>query len=1288
VGVDSSNNIDLVVSERGVSEAVTKVIALADASERTEGTLNRLKAALSGIRAGGLSSLVSELQSTSVGTQALKSSTDGLASAQRASSAASTASAAATKADGAAAAQAATQKAALARIEAEASKNRTRYAQEMLGQWKAAAVAEAQATAATLAQAAAQEKLAEASEVNTVKTDNNAAKIAEVQAQVAAQEELQASNAALIAQYAEMSESEAGETASQLGQVDAADSLTAAYNQLAAAQLELTESKAGYKEIQSTINDGWFTEAEAIQYTSTSMQRNAEATSALAAAQSNLAEVQSALNAQTSANVVVEKEDEVAMRARNKSLAEAAMAELGATESSSRLEKGIRQEVSANIAGSASLGLLEGRTISMTRAASQFLTKILPFGEIIQAAFPVIGLVALIAVLGIGYTAAKKFFEETLNAGTSISEAYRSINDSGREANDTLQATVDKLTQANDKLEKKYDPKTGMRVVLDDLLKGADDLGKSLDSDLKKFDALAKEKANQVGTVGGAITNQTPTQEANNMVGGMLAEIARKQADLNTVIANYAAHNDLEGAQNAKKAGEADISAFRSASIDKLKAAYENARKAQTSFKDGLNDSGKAFTDSIGATDLLGHTVDRLSETLGNAATKLHLTKNTTAVQNIFEGGVTQLQDQARNADLQSQLVTQNTRHQKDEGSVIDASAEAKAVRKNWEDATQAFKDYQGEVAKSGTNATVAQDQAWWEQEMSKLMPANKPKGQDEISKYVEQGNTQQHWVDDQTSKLKDQLAVLQQHGVAKKANAEYDRILQEAASKDITLTQEQKTLIEGLTSDISEAAAQAKVYDSIIKQADQSKGAPAQHAEFQAEGQKALTDPKTDHDAINVVLRRENEEYLNILDPLRQYNKGIADQTALLGKFGQEATVAAAIQALTNSHIKTGNDLTQQQIAGKTEELKKLEDEQLLQSDIGKLYGDNADKLRQLNIQQEAYNQGKQTGNIGTAEYQNDSIQNQAQQNKIKDNSGQGAGSDLVFNALAKYTASFQNFGTSVQSILDNTISKSLDGIGNILAKWIVTGGKIGTMFKQLGQDIAQSILSALIKVGVELLIVTALSKLFSLPGTDDNTAKKTATAVAGIAAITVAQLAAFALLDAPAWSIAEAVSIASFGGADAAATAGIAAVQAAGRHADGGFISGAGTGTSDSILSWLSNGEYVMDAKTTAAIGRQNLDAIRAGARNVGSNSPGVGGNGLTVGGKSTKFTIEDHTAGVKWQTIPIGEDEMRVIARDEGKSAVYKHADDVIGQSMSNGNSKTRRGLVQYTNARPTR
>jgi lambda family phage tail tape measure protein len=68
-------------------------------------------------------------------------------------------------------------------------------------------------------------------------------------------------------------------------------------------------------------------------------------------------------------------------------------------------------------------------------------------------------------------------------------------------------------------------------------------------------------------------------------------------------------------------------------------------------------------------------------------------------------------------------------------------------------------------------------------------------------------------------------------------------------------------------------------------------------------------------------------------------------------------------------------------------------------------------------------------------------------------------------------------------------------------------------------------------------------------------------------------------------------------FGGGGAAAGA-ASGVNAYGFHlAGGGSVSGPGTSTSDSIQTWLSNGEYVINAAAVRRIGVANLDAINDG-------------------------------------------------------------------------------------------
>ncbi|MGH3097618.1 MAG: hypothetical protein ACRDMV_16665, partial [Streptosporangiales bacterium] len=65
----------------------------------------------------------------------------------------------------------------------------------------------------------------------------------------------------------------------------------------------------------------------------------------------------------------------------------------------------------------------------------------------------------------------------------------------------------------------------------------------------------------------------------------------------------------------------------------------------------------------------------------------------------------------------------------------------------------------------------------------------------------------------------------------------------------------------------------------------------------------------------------------------------------------------------------------------------------------------------------------------------------------------------------------------------------------------------------------------------------------------------------------------------------------------------------------ASGGLIRGRGSGTSDSIPRWLSNGEYVVRAASVKRVGTAFLDAVNRGGSASASNRPGHAASGEVV-------------------------------------------------------------------------
>lgn len=82
--------------------------------------------------------------------------------------------------------------------------------------------------------------------------------------------------------------------------------------------------------------------------------------------------------------------------------------------------------------------------------------------------------------------------------------------------------------------------------------------------------------------------------------------------------------------------------------------------------------------------------------------------------------------------------------------------------------------------------------------------------------------------------------------------------------------------------------------------------------------------------------------------------------------------------------------------------------------------------------------------------------------------------------------------------------------------------------------------------------------------------------------------------------------------------------------RNAEGGHIRGPGTGTSDSILSWLSDGEYVSDAHTTSFFGPSFFSLLKRIARGGSAALSGFG-SGLRLPAFANGGVVSSSMAGL---------------------------------------------------------
>jgi hypothetical protein len=100
---------------------------------------------------------------------------------------------------------------------------------------------------------------------------------------------------------------------------------------------------------------------------------------------------------------------------------------------------------------------------------------------------------------------------------------------------------------------------------------------------------------------------------------------------------------------------------------------------------------------------------------------------------------------------------------------------------------------------------------------------------------------------------------------------------------------------------------------------------------------------------------------------------------------------------------------------------------------------------------------------------------------------------------------------------------------------------------------------------------------------------------------------------------------------------------------NASGGYISGPGSGTSDSIPAWLSNGEYVVNAKQTAKH-RAMLESINKGVQGFAGGGI-VANNGASSASKNPIFIVD----GQRYQSLDAAKNAARTDFRAQVKLGV---------------------------------
>lgn len=200
------------------------------------------------------------------------------------------------------------------------------------------------------------------------------------------------------------------------------------------------------------------------------------------------------------------------------------------------------------------------------------------------------------------------------------------------------------------------------------------------------------------------------------------------------------------------------------------------------------------------------------------------------------------------------------------------------------------------------------------------------------------------------------------------------------------------------------------------------------------------------------------------------------------------------------------------------------------------------------------------------------------------------------MLNPINGWTAAVQNFGNQARDIAGQTesiFSSAFNNISTDITDAIMSGQLSFSTLGDIASNVVREIITGFVRMGVQMALNAALNATLGTAAAGQSMILAGTTATAWAPAAAMASLATLGANSVPA--------AAALTSTTALATT-LAVIPG---FATGGYVSGAGTGTSDSIMARLSDGEFVVNAAATKR-NRALLEAINSNERvSVGGGS-----------------------------------------------------------------------------------
>ncbi|MDI3372355.1 phage tail length tape measure family protein [Pseudomonas sp. V104_10] len=261
------------------------------------------------------------------------------------------------------------------------------------------------------------------------------------------------------------------------------------------------------------------------------------------------------------------------------------------------------------------------------------------------------------------------------------------------------------------------------------------------------------------------------------------------------------------------------------------------------------------------------------------------------------------------------------------------------------------------------------------------------------------------------------------------------------------------------------------------------------------------------------------------------------------------------------------------------------------------------------------------------------------------------------MLNPINGWTAAVQNFGNQARDIAGQTeyiFSSAFNNISTDITDAIMDGQLSMSTLGDIASNVVRDIIAGFVKMGVQMAINAALNATLGTAAAGQSMILAGTTATAWAPAAAMASLATLGANSVPAAA------------ALTSTTALASSLAVIPGFATGGYVSGAGTGTSDSIMARLSDGEFVVNAAATKrnralleAINSNERVSVAGGGGSVVSAQSSAQGGGAQTNQVIHQVTIENYSQS-QIETRTDSDGRLRVI--------VQAAVDEISGQLAS--------------------